>query len=512
MNCSTTNNNHTIRGAWVLCASILFTLGACTEVDDRLGGDLVPKNQHMEIEVTSPAAGVKTYLFREDSLPSSRTGSAWFGRTFDSKGIFGAETRGAVLQFMPSSRPYDEAEGYGIDPIVDSAVIMFALNGVRGDTTVVQRFDVWEISADQPKLSRDSVYYTNFPVERYKGRRLFEFSHNGRRDVATKLFPTAAGKEYLDKIVTLPWNEYVSDSLFLEKFRGLYIAPADDSPAAALYGADLTASGIGLYVRNHDTLDTSAIYDTLLTTFLFRDTDVAATTTSTSIAWDNVSVNVSKFDYTGSVLGTLEQATMGFTDTLPTSTPLSTLYVQGGGGVGAYLRFTDEIVEEIRSLKFKIDETGVEVGKDIFINQAVMRIAIDDPTVAGLDGSMTRIGSYLNPKRRLPIPDYQYVSELNENLSRQLEAQQYGTTATPYMLPYNGYLNRSNAYYELDITSYIQQIAKVDEQDPDHMFISPSIFLGPEAYGLVGAGQSVLKGFGSDRPISIRITYTIIEG
>ena len=89
----------------------IVAAGACTEVDDRLGTSLIPKNQRMEIEVTSPGSGVKTYLYRTDSIPSSRTGYAYFGRTIDPDGVFGAQTSGVLLQFTPYSLPYSEAKG-----------------------------------------------------------------------------------------------------------------------------------------------------------------------------------------------------------------------------------------------------------------------------------------------------------------------------------------------------------------------------------------------------------------
>jgi hypothetical protein len=502
----------------LLCTAALAALAsACTEVDDRLGASLIPKNQRMEIEVTSPANGVKTYLYRPEGIRSSRTGQAWFGRTVDPDGVFGAQTSGVMLQFRPISYPYEDAEGYGIDPIVDSAVILFSLADVRGDTTQVQHFDVWGIddSRQAVTLHRDSTYFTNFPVDEIKGQKLFRFSHTGRRGVSARLFPTAAGKEYLNSIVNLPWNEYTDDSLFNKRYRGIYIAPAEDSPApAALYGTDLSASGISLHVRNHDTLDTSAIYDTLTTYFSFADTrysyssdDDGDDKAETTHSWANLSFNTTTFDYTGSTLGTLQTETRGFTDTLPTSPTQPTLYVQSMGGVGAYLRFSDELIDEIRNLRMK-EDAGQTVGKDIFINQAMMRVWITDPSsVAGLDASMARLGSYLDIKKLSPIPDYQYEYEVQYN--QQLLDR--GETAN-FTLQYGGYLNRSNGYYELDITSYIQGLAKIKEDDPEYRYVAPVIFIAPEAYGVIGAGQSILQGFDSDTPVSIRITYTIIEG
>jgi hypothetical protein len=426
--------------------------------------------------------------------------------------VFGAQSNSALVQFVPYTLPYSGVEGYGLDPIIDSVRILLSLSGVRGDTTVLQRFDVWKVVDDFEPLHRDSVYYANFPIDDYKGERLFWFEHKGRRDVAARLFPTAAGKEYLTSLLEMEWDSYTNDTLFLQKYRGFVITPAEDSPAAAaLYGADLSVSGLSLHVRNHDTLDRSAIYDTLTTMFLFRDTDQAAVATTTALVpamkWYNISVNTTTFDYSGSVLGRLKDETHDFTDTLPDSPTAATLYVQAMGGVGAYLRFTDELVDEIRNLRFKTGESGTTTGKDIAINQAMMRIWLADPSTPSLDASMVRLGSYLNPKTMYPIPDYQYVNEVYRN--QQLEAQGYSPS---YTLPYNGYLNRSNGYYEFDITSYVQQLAKEKEGDPAYRYIPPAIFIAPDANNVIGEGQSVLKGFGSDRPVTIRVTYTIIEG
>jgi hypothetical protein len=503
-----------------LCAAVFF-VSACTEVDDRLGAGLVPKSQKMEIEVTSPENGVKTFLYRASGVPSSRTGYAWIGRTFDT--TFGEQTSSALVQFLPYTLPYSGVDGYGLEPIVDSARILLTLSGTRGKAEQSQTFDVWQVvDAHLPEgeqINRDSVYYTDMDAGKYRGNKLFTFTHSGKEDVAARLFPTAEGKEYLNSLVRLPWDEYTTDSLFLKKYRGFIITPAEGSEPAALYGADLTASGISLHVRNHDTLDVKAIYDTLTTLFLFRDTDqagTAATYTSAAVEavpWNNVSVNMTEFNYAGSELGLLSDATNGFRDTLPDSPNRDVLYVQSGGGVGAYLRFTDGLIDEIRNLRFTTDEGGNTVGKDIAINQAMMRIWLHDNTPADgvsidvLDESMTRLGSYLDLRELLPIPDYQYATEVYQN--QQLAAN--NQTAN-YTLPYNGYLNRSNAYYELNITSYIQQLAKEKEGDSAYRYISPAIFIAPEAYSIVGTGQTILQGAGGDKPITIRITYTIIEG
>lgn len=466
--------------------ALLATFSSCTEVDDRLGQNLLPDNQEMNIEIFTVDNPVDTYLYRQDSVPSSRMGKVVLGRMVDDKGIFGARTGSALLQFLPISKPYENAEGYGLDPVIDSMTILFDVTGVRGDTTLVQTFEVYDVLEGPEWLSRDSVYRANFPIEKYRGEKLFEFTHKGRGDVSSRLFPTAAGRAYMDSIVHLTWDAYTDDSLFTRKFHGLYITPSEGSPAAAaVWKADLGSSGMRMYVRNHDTLDVNAIYDTLTTLFSFNDTDVTDQSTGQTTYWDNVSIGMGRFDYTGSVLGELEGRTNGFRDTLSTSVPLSEVYVQGMGGVGTYLRFTDEFVDTMRGLG--------NGEQDIMVSQAMMRLQLPDKSTTVQNTSMTRLGSYMRYSYLSPVPDYQYYNEVSYQAS---------TDAT-YKLPYGGYLNLSNGYYELDITSYVQRLAAGK--------IANAVFLGPEAYDVFTLNDSTIAGTGSDRPVTIRITYFTIE-
>ncbi len=451
-----------------------------------MGQSLLPENQQMNVEIVTMGDAVETFLYRHDSIPSSRMGGAWLGRMVDERGVFGARTNGALLQFLPISKPYETEEGYGIDPIIDSMTVVFDVVDIAGDQNVEQVFEVYDVVEGPEWLSRDSVYRANFDIERYRGEKLFEFTHRGRGDVAAMLLPTAAGRAYLDSIVHLGWEDYTVDTLFRRKFHGLYITPSESSPAAAaVWKADLVGSGLRLHVRNHDTLDVSAIYDTLTTLFSFHDNDVTDPQTGEVTQWNNVSIGLSRFSFDGSRLGELEAATGGFTDTLSTSVPLSTVYVQSMGGVGTYLRFTEEFVETIKGL-------GSD-RQDVMISQAMLRLSLGDTSVAAQDASVNRLGSYQKYTYLSPIPDYQYVNEAR-----------YQTGQDPsYRLPYNGFLNLSNGYYELDITAYVQQLAAGK--------VPRAFFLGPAADKVFDFGDSTLKGTGSDGGPTIRVTYFTIE-
>ncbi len=495
MNCS--NKSADLLKALCSTLLLLVSANACTEVDDQLGSNLLPDNQKMKIRVSTLDDGIKTYLYKEDSLVSSRLGYGYIGNEHND--TYGARRNSLIVQFLPSSYPTSYSTGreypnYGINPIVDSVYIQMPLYAVHGDTTKVQHFEIYGINGPE-LLSKDSTYYTQFPIDEYKGTKLFTFSHTGRKSIAARLFPTAAGKAYLNSIVNLDWDTYKNDTLFLKTYKGLYITPEAGSPVdAAVYASSLANAGLLMYARCHDTLDVSAIYDTLRSTFTFADQDTSTTKMM------NVSVNIVDFDYTGSALGALQGPTNNFTDTLENSVTQPLIYVQPMGGVTGYFRFTDEFITHLRDLKFETDEdTGTVREHDIMISQAMMYVWVEDPSYGAMDSSLKRLGSYTNLRRLTGIPDYQYTYE------RYVQTSSDET----YSLTYNGYLNRSNGYYEMDITSYIQQLAKGKAGDPNQ--ISPVVSLAPDAYNFYGFGQSTLCGSDSSHPVKIRLTYALIE-
>lgn len=487
-----------------LCAvfAVLVSANACTKVDDRLGSSLLPQNQQMHIRVKTLDEGFKTYLYRDDSLPSSRLGYVFFGQEIDPNGVFGKRKNSFAVQFLPEGNPSSLSSSsvtypsFGIDPILDSAYIVMTLYDAHGDTEKEQTFDVYKMINGPVLLHKDSVYYTNFPINYYKAEKLFSFTHSDRKSLYAKLeIEEPAGRVYLESIIKMDMDDWKDSAAFREKYRGIYVTPSGSSPKdAAVYGASLENAGLVLFSRLRDSLDLSAIHDTLVSTYTFYDQD----------DYLNVSINMVDYDYTDSALGTLETQTNGFTDTLETSEVQRKVYLQPMGGVTGYLRFTDDLIDQIRDLRNDDKEYP-----DIVINQAMMYIGLHDymnpepigdvVSTAVLNAAMKRVGSYTSLRPLTVIPDYLYSYEA---------AMQAQTSTADYVLPYNGFLNRSNDYYELDITSYVQQLAKENIDNPDYKYISPVIHLAPEAYGFFGFGESVLDG---DK-ISIRLTYTLIDG
>lgn len=475
-------------------------LASCTKVDDNLGAGMLPANQVMDTDVAwfgtdefgeNPQRIIETSLYSTDSLPSGRLGYGTLGQTKDN--VFGARKNSLLLQFLPNSMPYDDtSKNYGLNPIVDSIYIVMAHNEFRGDTSVEQNFDVYNLNiVPEIPLSRDSVYRAKFDATPLLGDKLFTFKHSGTEGMAARMMPTEKGKEYLNKIVNLDWDTYKSNEGFRENFEGLYITPSDPvGTAAAAYTSDLSNSGMIMFVRNHDEIDPSAIYDTIVTRFTFRDSDDYDETYDITTAWDNVSINMTSFDYAGSAIEPLKAASNDFENEVTTDRG----YVQTMGGVGTRLRLTDDFIEDLEALYDKNSE-------DILINQAMLYIDLEatGDLTETLDEALPRMGGYTNLPFLRPIPDYQYAAELTQR-----------EEDSTYRLPYGGYLNRSNSRYEIDLSAYVQRLIHTPDYKDEPYDVSTFFLLGPDATDVFGFGKSVLRNDAAN-PIRMRVTYTLIK-
>jgi hypothetical protein len=484
-----------IKQAFCAALILLISVNSCTEVNDGLGEDLLPKNQKMTLRINK-LGGVKIFTQKQDSVISGNFNEVSFGKVSDP--TFGSRVNSFIVQFLPSTLPYD-GKGYGLDPIVDSLILTLPLTRVDGDYDVEQSFKVYAIewkddqSSGPDSLSVDSTYYTFFsPAEYYDASRpLFTFTHSGKKGIDKQLIPTPEGEAYLKSIVDFNPNSYDNNALFRKKYKGFYITPDETSPsAAAVYGSSLyyETAGLTLYARNHDTIDRSKIYDTVMTAFSFYDLS------SEGEDFRNVSINVVDWDYSGTPIEEAFELTKN-------DTPQSVAYVQPMSGAMTRLEFTDELVNTLRDLRNQTDSEGNTVmWPNIMINQAVMYVYLKDDSTLTLDSSMKRVGSYLNANTLAYTPDYLFSYEAS-----------YQQTDETYMLPYNGYLDRSLGYYKMDITSYIQQLAK-EVEEGKKAAISQTVYLASDAYSFFLPGQSVIQnGDDADKQIEIKITYTLID-
>lgn len=543
----------------LLGAVCLF--GACTtEVDYSMGEEFVPEGQHMELRRRVYKGGrvsdggvdmgemsiSSTRLYITDSIESSNLDYLYFGS--ENSDTYGRRRAGFMTQ-MVCNMSLDEEHGWGYRPIFDSLRMSLYIKDYHGDTTIKQRFNVYEITSNKyfemSKESEDTTFYINFDPKPFiseepiftfvfpnqeKGVYVGNISNPVGSDVL--LEPTgAATEDYVRRLMLMTSMDendgYAVDSegiyddgnekLFVEHIRGLYIEPAEGSEGA-MFASDIEETGLILYSRNRYEADPTIIKDTVIMGYNFY-----VNPNFFDINAGNVSIATVSHDFTG-VAGIDEEAidsSLGIDE----REVVLTGYVDGMGGVVTEVTFSDELIQSLADIVLSHDDSTISV------NQALLSIyvegseydyrAINSATISPLlDAAMTRMGLYTDYAKKIAVTDYAYTAESNVTLA------------------YDGYLNRSLACYTMDISNYIQSlmIAAADNLTEDGKSVNLDIFseeyepeaeslishrrfyIGPEAYGYFGfdrqriiGGDEAVGGIKNSAPITLDITYTIVN-
>lgn len=525
----------------LLLGIIVMFVSCTTDVDFSMGEEFVPSNQNMEFrrrvyalgecvdgEAKSECSLATTRLYKSDSLVSSNISRGFFGREVNA--TFGTRTAGFMSQ-MIFSLSLPEERGWGYRPIFDSMLLSLYINDFHGDTTRQHRFNVYEITSnDYLKLSEDTTLYITFdPAPYISSEPIFTFVFPNQergvyvgdtespKNVSVRLEHTSATREYVERLMLVDGLDADSlaldrDSLyvngnelkFVDRFKGIYIAPAEDTDAedtdGAMFSTTLANTSMMLFSRSRYEQDPAIIRDTTYMVYgLYLDpaeyTDVAA---------GNVSVNSISHDYEQSKID-LEAGECDI------------CYVEALGGVVTELRFTDEFIQSLADVV-----TGAGDDATVSINQAMFTIYLegssydyDDLTALTpiLNDAMVRMGMYVDYNNRVAISDYNYSAESSITLS------------------YDGYLNRSLGCYQMDISTAIQSLMLVaatnvdsegkvdltkfavgdsDETSGDYVNLR-RIYLAADATSMYSMQRQALYGMGGDAPIKLDITYTIVK-
>ncbi len=487
MNCNKMGLRRALSAIMVLCAAVVL-LGACTEVDDALGSNLIPESQRMTIRIDT-LNNFDTYLVQSDSVKSRIVGSgyAYLGQLQND--TFGMRRCSFIGQILPTDLPY--TGGFGLDPILDSVMFTYSISDYKGDTMASQKFYAYEVN--KPFVPEDTLFYVNFDAEGYiNPEPLFEFEITSPTKTSSRVKLTEAGRNYVKRLMETDTTTYYNDTLWVNKFHGLYVAPVnEDKSSKVVYRTETSYTGLELWIRDHDSVDHNMILDTLYAAYVFYAKNANR---------GNISANMVEHDYEGSIV-----SNAGVNDTLASAPTQRTIYVEGMGGVMSYLKVTDQFVEMLAELGDEAKNGGYST---VSINQAMLyfplTVDVNDPSerpaaIPFLDAAPTRLGLYTAFASLTGIPDYDHEYEAT--------LLQYGES---YKLPYGGELNRSRGCYTMDITSYIQRMwSEYQRADGDLSQVHyRSIFVAPAANDMFTMGQVALRG---DEAIEMVLTYTLMR-
>lgn len=509
-------NNTSGRRAVLLFAAAAALLSACTKVDDTLGSDFIPSNQEMKLRTADLRSCFETRLYRTDSIRTSNINAGFIGSTRND--TFGLRTAGFFSQYRWVVRPSEE--GFGYRPIFDSVQLILSVQNTGGDTTLKRIYEVYEVK-DNSFLtqSTDSIFYGSFQIAPYLEAEpsfTFAFPDQEKGIYTTSqlvtMNPTDRGRTLVERLMLqkdgLTMDIFDDQKEWFDTFKGLYIRPASDATGpsdGALYQTVLDESGFVIYGRNRDEKDPSLIRDTTTSVYYFYYVD------SSTENLGNISINTFRHNYAGALLGdyTFEEDTQG-----QSTEPADACFVEGMGGVVSQITFTDALFEQLEALLAKENE-GRDAGTE-FRSMAFSKATLSlygresdydwellQPTPGFLDwleSSLPRLGLYTSYKTLTGIPDYNYTYE-NQG----------------YTINYDGYLNRSQGCYRMDIKNYLQQLwndylqykAGRIEEIPDR-----TIYLAPEAASINTFSFASVQGMGggqNDVPMKLEIAYVMIR-
>ena len=471
---------------------VLSAVSACTKVDDTLGQGFIPGgNDKLTLHIDTLGLGegeaitaCQVYYDSIGLAGSTRhtRGAmnlhiAYMGRSSDP--VFGKITGASIATCLPSEpiRPYFYK---GRHDSFDSVKLTLNMKLVSGDPSVRQTFNVYRLR-DTLAYSTDSIYYQSFPYEKYiESSPAFSFEYSGTpsdiEEIKLKVLPD--GEAFLAEMLAADTTLFYSDRYYeyLRQFKGFAIVPDAATPEnAALYVNYLPNTYLNLYYqRDRDDWEIELDDEnkereiTAYMQLAFSDRD----------SRDNTSIASIRRDYSGTPYAALNDG-----EQIETTDGIA--YVQGIGGMAAMLKFPDSFFEALEAKKPSPDYT-------LFINQAQMFVWVPEHTAEAYDRAFQMLGSYADYGKMSIIADY-YISDAETTID----------------VPYDGTLNRNpgKGYYRMDITSFLQH-ALLNDDDT-----SRSLTLGGTytPYEPFSDYFSTLQVAGSERPIQVRIAYTLIK-
>ncbi|MBR4853769.1 MAG: DUF4270 family protein [Alistipes sp.] len=523
----------------VVVASLFATLTSCTTTADySLGDELVPGNQHMIVrhriyrngvlkeanKEDKPCKIFETRLYMTDSVKSNGLSEFYLGVQNDER--FGERRFGFSSQYLFMSG-IDDTIGFGYRPIYDSAMFRFKVDTFSGDTTKPIRYNVYALVADiVNENSEDSIFYISYdPVKEghlnadAKPIYTFEFPNPSKgvytTSEAVRMQETEHTRPFIKKLLcmekldengmaTSNLEHYLSDSAFIRNFTGLYIEAdreqvVEGTGSAFSFVPENTGFSVHARTRNPG-VDADIVIDTVDMTYYFADTY--------AVGYGNIRAQRVEYDYSQTEFVDLP---MNESDVNRAEVKLG--YVDACGGVITELRLTDEFLYSLRD----INTTGDDEYSSAAINQAEISVYIDgaeydylvmNPVVMGemMNKSLPRLGMYLNYKSLTPVADYMYINEQSGGV-----------------LAYNGYMNRSLACYQMNVTSHFQELMnQVLALEPEadgtldfsKLTLPRTIYIGPDALDNYSFNRSVIQGANSEinpASIDITLTYTLIK-
>ncbi len=427
--------------------AILLGSASCITINEELGENLIPTDQKWDVFPQEPAVLENIRLQMADSLSGYSTTRFTFGAVNDGS-VLGTTSKTSSITLVPIWDTLDFGE--------DTKIRQFHFTAVRDTLSTVydneQRI-LQNVYVSELKKPLDStIIYTSSLSD---PKVLNEFVDLQSRITAGT--PVYSGGDSLSFDFSLEYANKVwkqidaaqkagqMDSVdhFLKYVPGIYFRT--DTPVGAGGRINMFRIGVdnsnGYLAGNYAELKFTARYDysdepvDTSFIFLFGPGDFVKIDDDGNISYPN------QFAFNASDHETSEIYKSGVVAT-------DKIYVEGGGGLKPVVK-----AEEIKQiLEQQIMAEGIIDLAQVVVNKATIVLPYD------VDGDYALLDKYpqiLSPTVRLHSTDGTYVTYA-------------GLTDSSISTENQGEINRSLSMYSPDISHHVQEILKLDRNDPDY--------------------------------------------
>ncbi len=311
---------------------LLLSYTSCTN-SDEIGLNLTPPGERFHYIVDSSTVITATTL-RQDSITSEKRTSSLLGSMNDP--IFGRSTASLITQLRLSSNEVD----FGVNPQIDSIVLLLKYKGSYGDTTQLQSMKIYELTND---LYFDTTYYSNHKMTG---------AYNPEASIGTySYYPKPnqdsvlirLSNDFGNKLLKTDTSHLSNNTTWLSYFKGLYLKSDEVEQGGSIVYYDFTNGKSRLQIHYHNDTTDSLLYEVVI---------------NSNCSW----VNLFNHNYSGTPI---ENQINDSVYTHPQ------VYVQSMGGLRSKLKV--DLPEAILS----------KINTGVTINKAELIITLpDDPTAS----------------------------------------------------------------------------------------------------------------------------------
>ena len=241
----------------LLGAILLFSvvLWGCQKGDQSLGINLLPGVKTLETRFHQEKTSIATSIFTDTKIRVDRPYYNLLGSFNDP--VFGRTDAGFAAQFRLPYHP-----SYQQSAVIDSVVLDMTYKIIYGDTVSPQTIKVYELNSP---LNYDAKYLSSFDVKSIASTELLgtgSFVPKFRTDTLTPQDTTLQNirvrlkNNFGSKLLAIDSLKMLSNDIFVNIFKGLYIEPSPLSRKGTVVSINKTSSMLVLYFHDakHDTL------------------------------------------------------------------------------------------------------------------------------------------------------------------------------------------------------------------------------------------------------------------